>query len=220
MKQATAKKHHALDRKPPHKLPGFDHIKHTWDATHHCYSARILPGEYYVSRDQEVIATVLGSCVSACIRDRKHGIGGMNHFMLPNDNGSIDRGDTCVSTATRYGSFAMEHMINDILAHGGRRKNLEIKLFGGGRIMQSSIDIGANNIDFVRHYLLDEGLQVASEDLGGDHPRKVLYFPHSGRVLVRMLPLQGRGNEAIVRQEEQYQSSLEQKPVAGEIDLF
>ena len=220
MRQATAKKRHPIRQEPPLKLPGFENIRHTWDSVHHCYSARILPGEYYVSRSEEVIVTVLGSCVSACIRDRKYSIGGMNHFMLPNDNGSIGRGDACVSTAARYGSFAMEHMINDIITHGGRRENLEIKLFGVGRIMQSNIDVGENNIAFVRHYLQDEGLQVMSEDLGGDHPRKVLYFPHSGRVLVRRMPLERRGNNQILQQEQQYQNTLQQAPVSGEIDLF
>ena len=220
MKQASAKKRHAINPGPPRRLPGFESIKHSWDPTHHMYAARILPGEYYVSCTEEVIVTVLGSCVSACIRDRKIGIGGMNHFMLPDDNGSIERDGACLSTATRYGSFAMEHMINDILANGGRRENLEVKLFGGGRVMESMTDIGARNISFVRKYLGDEGFAVKSEDLGGLHPRKVLYFPRSGRVLVRKMPIQRRSCDEIVRQESRYRESLRQSPVSGEIDLF
>ena len=220
MKQVAAKKKHVINPGPPRRLPGFESIKHSWDAVHHMYAARILPGEYYVSCDRELIVTTLGSCVSACIRDRKTGIGGMNHFMLPDDNGSIERDGACLSTATRYGSFAMEHMINDILANGGRKNNLEIKLFGGGNIMRSMTDIGTRNISFVRQYLGNENLQIQSEDLGGSHPRKVLYFPFSGRVLVRKMPLARRSSDEIVRQETQYRDSLSESPLTGDIDLF
>lgn len=220
MKQASASISHAVNPAPPRRLPGFESIKHAWDPVHRMYAARILPGEYYVSCTDEVIVTVLGSCVSACIRDRKIGIGGMNHFMLPDDNGSIERDGACTSTATRYGSFAMEHMINVILANGGHRGNLEVKLFGGGRVMESMTDIGARNISFVRKYLGDERLAVKSEDLGGLHPRKVLYFPRSGRVLVRKMPIQRRSCDEIIRRETEYRESLRKAPVAGEIDLF
>lgn len=202
----------------PPTLPGFENIKYYWDTTHQAHAARILPGEYYVSRGNELIVTLLGSCVSACIRDPKAGVGGMNHFMLPEDGLDVSSAGTCLSTSTRYGSYAMEHMINAILANGGRRERLEIKLFGGGKVMQSMTDVGDRNIHFVRDYLRMETLSVTSEDLGGLHPRKVLYFPSSGRALVRKLPL-SRDNK-INQRELEYQRSLLQKPVAGEIDLF
>ncbi len=198
-------------------LPGFEHIKHYWDNKHESYTARIMPGEFFVSTTNEMIATVLGSCVSACIRDVKSGVGGMNHFMLPEGEKCPSSG-ACLSTSARYGTYAMEQMINTILSHGGRRERLEIKLFGGGKVLQSMTDIGNRNIQFVRDYLRMEALMVASEDLGGTHPRKVLYFPASGRVLMRKLPISQ--DESVCQRELQYQSSLIEKPIAGEIDLF
>lgn len=202
----------------PSTLPGFEKIKHYWDTRHQLYAARIQPGEYYVSSANELISTVLGSCISACIRDPKTGVGGMNHFMLPQDNKSGSGTSVCLSTAARYGNYAMEHMINTILANGGKRERLEIKLFGGGRMLHSMTDIGSRNINFVHDYLRMETLTVTAEDLGGLHPRKVLYFPASGRVLVRKLPLSYENK--VCERELEYQHSIEQAPLAGEIDLF
>jgi len=202
----------------PPTLPGFENIKHYWDTKHQLYAARIQPGEYYVSSADELIATVLGSCISACIRDPKAGVGGMNHFMLPRDNSQAAGDSVCLSTAARYGNYAMEHMINTILANGGKRERLEIKLFGGSKLLNSMTDIGSLNIHFVHDYLRLETLPVTSEDLGGQHPRKVLYFPASGRVLIRKLPLSDENT--ISKRELEYQRSIERAPVAGEIDLF
>jgi len=209
---------HSADRplRPP-VLDGFSDIKHYWDRKHHIHAVRILPGEYYVSRGDELIATVLGSCVSACIRDIDIGIGGMNHFMLPEGRACTD-GAACLSNSTRYGGYAMEHLINTILANGGRRERLEIKLFGGGRVLQIMTDVGSRNIHFVRDYLRMETLPVTTEDLGGTHPRKVLYFPASGRVLLRKLPI--IRDDKVTRRELEYQRSLDKTTVAGEIDLF
>lgn len=115
-------------------LSGFEGIQRYWDRERQMPAAKILPGEYYVSNQNELITTVLGSCVSACIRDPVAGIGGMNHFMLPNsERGNWNGKHSIASNATRYGNFAMEHMINDILKHGGERGNLEVKVFGGGK---------------------------------------------------------------------------------------
>lgn len=202
----------------PSTLPGFENIGHYWDARHQLYAARIQPGEYYVSLGNELIATVLGSCISACIRDTKAGVGGMNHFMLPRHRMRSAGARQCLSTAARYGNYAMEHMINTILANGGERERLEIKLFGGGNMLHSMTDIGSLNIQFVHDYLRLETLPVTAEDLGGRHPRKVLYFPASGRVLVRKLPLSQE--DRISERELEYQRSIEQAPLAGEIDLF
>lgn len=201
----------------PPTLSGFEHIKHYWDAKHQAYTARIMPGEFFVSTANEIIATVLGSCVSACIRDVEAGVGGMNHFMLPEGERCPTSG-ACLSTSARYGTYAMEQMINTILSHGGRRERLEIKLFGGGKVLQSMTDIGSRNIEFVRDYLRMEMLPVIAEDLGGLHPRKVLYFPCTGRVLMRKLPLSQ--DEKVGKRELQYQNTLEHTPIAGEIDLF
>lgn len=212
MKNASARKKHAINPGPLRRLLGFESIKHTWDGVHRMYAARILPGEYYVSCDREIIVTTLGSCVSACIRDRKTGIGGMNHFMLPDDNGSIKRDGACTTTAARYGCFAMKHLIDTILVNGGSKENLEIKLFGGSSSMRSMTDVGIRNISFVRHYLGNDNLHIQSEDLGGSHPRKLMYFPFSGRALVRKMPIQLRQSDEIARQEAQYRDSLKNMP--------
>lgn len=214
MPATSARIHQAALSQPP-ALPGFENIKRWWDRSSEKLTARILPGEYYVSREDEIITTVLGSCVSACIRDPIIGIGGMNHFMLPHGTGigNIAGNDS----ATRYGSFAMEHLINDILSHGGKRERLEIKLFGGGNVLSGMTDIGSRNIAFVREYLRVETLPAVSEDLGGTHPRKINYFPATGKVMLKKLR---RTSDNIIRQEENYRHSLEDNPVAGEIDLF
>jgi len=166
-------------------LKGYEHIKRYWDKTQDCYAAKILPGEYYVTMNNECVTTVLGSCVSACIRDTRLGIGGMNHFMLPVNRGSVDV--TSISDAARYGNFAMEHLINDIMSHGGQRKHMEFKLFGGGKVMAIGMDVGQKNIDFVLEYMAEEGFYIASQDLGDVYPRKVNYFPKTGKVKMKKL---------------------------------
>ena len=201
-------------------LPQFEHVSRFWDNEHSCYSARILPGEYYVTRNAEVVCTVLGSCVSACIRDVRLNIGGMNHFMLPLDgsNGESAWGGA-LSAATRYGNVAMERLINDILKLGGRREDLEIKLVGGGRVLsEMSNDVGARNIDFVRRYVREEGFHVLNEDLGDVHARRVVYFPQSGRMRVRKLNV--TPDETLVARERQYLRQLDTTPTEGEIELF
>ncbi|HEV8444428.1 MAG TPA: chemoreceptor glutamine deamidase CheD [Steroidobacteraceae bacterium] len=207
-------------RPPPPSLPQFSHVTRYWDQEHGCYAARLLPGEYYVTTQGENVCTVLGSCVSACIRDARLHIGGMNHFMLPLDgsNGESAWG-SAVSAATRYGNVAMEMLINDILKLGGRRKDLEIKLVGGGRVLtEMSNDVGSRNIDFVRRYVREEGFRVLNEDLGDVFPRRVVYFPESGRLRVRKLNA-GR-DEILVAQERSYLKRLDTRPVEGDIELF
>ncbi|MCW8901569.1 MAG: chemoreceptor glutamine deamidase CheD [Gammaproteobacteria bacterium] len=202
------------------ELPGFKHINRYWDKTHDSYAAKILPGEYYVTMHDELIVTVLGSCVSACVRDKVFGIGGMNHFMLPADKGDGMSSFGAGGESTRYGNFAMEQMINDILKNGGHRKNLEIKVFGGGRVLKnmSTLDIGQKNIDFIMQYIKDEALNLTAEDLGDVYPRKVLYFPASGRVRVKKL--RTIHNNTIIEREKNYCKAIEQKPISGEIELF
>lgn len=203
----------------PRLLPGFEAINRYWDRQHEMPAAKILPGEYYVTNQDEVITTVLGSCVSACIRDRVFRVGGMNHFMLPaSDSGDWNGGASLTSSANRYGNYAMEHMINDILKHGGQRRNLEVKIFGGGQIIQAMTNIGRRNIEFVRHYLTMEGLQVVNEDVGDVYPRKILYFPATGRV--RLRKLQNLHNDTIIRREQAYQQDLQVSPLEGSIELF
>jgi chemotaxis protein CheD len=208
------------DAQPEPALPQFGHISRYWDSEHGAFAARLLPGEYYVTCHPEVIATVLGSCVSACIRDARLGYGGMNHFMLPLD-GSQGQSvwGSATSAATRYGNVAMERLINDILKLGGRRENLEIKLVGGGRVLaEMTTDIGARNIDFVRRYVAEEGFKVLGEDLGDVHPRRVVYFPQTGRIRVRKLTA-GR-DDSLAARERQYLQQLDTKPVENEVELF
>jgi chemotaxis protein CheD len=201
-------------------LAGFESINRYWDREHNIVAAKILPGEYYVTNKDELVTTVLGSCVSACIRDRVFGIGGMNHFMLPASDsgtwGGVQPGST--NTATRYGNYAMEHMINDILKHGGHRRNLEVKIFGGGKIINTMTDIGNRNISFVRAYIAMEGMTLAGEDVGDIYPRKVVFFPLTGRV--RMKKLKHLHNDTVLRREVAYQHQLIAQPVEGEIELF
>ena len=208
---------------PPSALPGFEHINRSWNAVHESYMARIKPGEFYVTKHDEGILTVLGSCISACIRDRVCGIGGMNHFMLPVVPGTEPEewGAASLGAATRYGNHAMEHLINEIMKHaenGCKRENLEVKIFGGSRIIKGMSDIGNLNILFVRDYLKMERLQVAVEDVGDIYPRTVVYFPSTG--LVRVKRLQTMHIKPVTDQEKKYIKSVAGKPVAGDIELF
>lgn len=202
----------------PLALPGFEHIKRAWSDTYETYSARLNPGEYYVTKNDEGIYTTLGSCISACIRDRVSGIGGMNHFMLPASVGEGGWKAAGLGSATRYGNFAMEHLINEILKNGGSRQNLEVKLFGGGRIIANMTDVGLRNIEFARDYIKTEGLRVLAEDVGDVFPRMVVYFPTTGRVRVKRL--RSLHNNTIVEQETRYLHTIEEKPVGGDIELF
>jgi chemotaxis protein CheD len=201
-------------------IGGFEQINRYWDREREIITAKILPGEYYVTQDDELITTVLGSCVSACIRDKELGMGGMNHFMLPETSAEkLKKGnDAIVGLATRYGSYAMEHLINTILSHGGRRKNLEVKVFGGGKIIPALTDVGMKNINFVLNYIDQEGLKLVSQDLGDIYPRKVIYFPKTGKV--GMKKIQDLHNDTIAQRERQYFNSLKNAPVAGDVELF
>ena len=211
---------HELRPPQPDTLPGFAHVHRAFDRANERWSARILPGEYFVTRNDEIITTVLGSCISACVRDPVLRVGGMNHFMLPEDitNGASSWLDPSVGLATRYGSFAMESLINDLLKLGARRERLEVKLTGGGRILASMTDVGARNIEFARHWLSLEGLTVAGEDVGESHARRIQYFPASGRVV--MFRLRTLDHSAVVSREKQYLSTLREKPAGNDVELF
>jgi len=206
---------------PQEMLPAFAHMQRFWDPQIDNWTVKILPGEYYVTRNDEAITTVLGSCVSACIRDPVRNVGGMNHFMLPQDssNGSNAWLDPAVGLATRYGSYAMESLVNDLLKLGATRERLEIKVFGGGAVLSGMTDVGARNIDFIRGYLKLEGYRITAEDLGGQQPRKVVYFPVSGRVKMRKLrPVE---NRTISHREQLYLATLgNQAAGGGDVELF
>ena len=203
----------------PPSLPQFEHIRRYWDPIHEVFAAKLLPGEYYVTQHDEMICTVLGSCVSACVRDRVTGLGGMNHFMLPLDRSLGDSAWTDASSAaTRYGNVAMERLINDLLKAGARRNNLEFKLVGGGKVLAAMTDVGQANIEFVRAYMRTEGFDVVGEDLGDVYPRKVHFHPDSGRVRVKKL-LSTR-NDTIYARERTYQQTVNAAPQSGGVELF
>ena len=194
----------------------YPQVNRYWDPTRGKLVAKLLPGQFYVARDGELIATVLGSCVSACIRDPEAGLGGMNHFMLPHSDKPGSWGGA--SNAARYGTYAMETLINDILKAGGERARLEVKAFGGGKILAKLTDIGQQNIRFLLEFLRFEGLQLRAHDLGDTYPRKVIYYPDSGRVQIKKL--RTLHNETIVEREKSYLHELDEKPQAGEVELF
>lgn len=210
----------AASAAPAPATPGFEGIQRTWDGALGQWTAKILPGEFYITRTDEAITTVLGSCISACIRDPGLGIGGMNHFMLPEDTtrGRSAWMDEATGLSTRYGSFAMESLVNGLLKLGARRSCLEAKLFGGGHVLNAAIDVGDKNIEFARRWLKTEGFPVLAEDVGDVVPRRVVYVPRTGKVKVRHLrPLE---SQDIARREQQYMKTVAQKPVESDIELF
>lgn len=188
---------------------------HYFDRKFSSEAVKVLPGEYFVTTANVLMVTVLGSCVSACIRDREKGIGGMNHFML------ADIGESsAVSPSARYGAYAMEILINHLMKLGARKSNLEAKVFGGGRVMATltSSQVGERNSAFVREFLKVEGIAVVAEDLLDIYPRKVYYFPQTGKVLVKKLIRMH--NDTLIRRESEYAARLTEAPVAGEVELF
>jgi len=180
-------------------------------------AAKILPGEYYATGREMMLCTVLGSCVAACIRDYRSGIGGMNHFMLPDS--AADDGSP-MSKSARYGTYAMEILINQLLKMGARRENLEAKVFGGGKILKgmSAINIGQRNADFVMEFLGREKIRVVAQDLVDIYPRKVYYFPKTGKAMVKKL--RSLHNNTIIVREKDYSSRLQKADVVGDVDLF
>jgi chemotaxis protein CheD len=192
---------------------GFEQLHHHWDAAVKSWIVQILPGEFYVTYSDEIIATVLGSCVSTCVRDRRTGLGGMNHFMLPDDPRNDPKGD-----ALRYGCFAVERLLNELFKRGAHRDALEIKVFGGGQVIAGMGDIGRSNIEFVREYLQDEQLTAAVEDVGGPWARRVRYHPSSGKAWVKHLSM--READKVRDREQSFRSKLRSERLAGEVELF
>lgn len=180
----------------------------------HSRVIKIFSGDWHVSTEPgEMLATILGSCVAACIRDPLIGVGGMNHFLLPGNSAADHAND-----AARYGVFAMESLINGILKAGGRKDRFEVKVFGGGNVIKNSARIGSKNAAFIREFLKSEGLKIASEDLEGNAPRRIHYFPDTGKVMMRRLPQ--KDETRIAEEEKRYSQSIAAKPVEGDIDLF
>ena len=143
-------------------------------------AVKVLPGEYYVARDELLIVTTLGSCIAVCLWDAGARLGGMNHFMLPDGAGE----------SGRFGAFAMELLINELLKQGARRSSLEAKVFGGGQVIagMDTMNVGERNTSFVLEYLRVERIPVIAKDVLGVHPRKVCFMPGAGKAMVKRLP--------------------------------
>lgn len=203
----------------PPALPGFENIQRYWDFSKNMPVAKIQPGQFYVTANHEAIVTILGSCVSACIRDVHLGVGGMNHFMLPLKGAFQDK-RTITNDDVRYGHWAMEYLINQILNAGGRRRLLEVKIFGGGNVLQSlTSNIGDRNIEFVLEYLHNENLTVKSRDLGGFDARIVVYYPKTGRVQVKYLDDIKKYD--VVEKESRYLKDIDKTiSSGGDVELF
>lgn len=179
------------------------------------YGVKVLPGEFFVSDEDIVITTVLGSCVAACLWDRQARIGGMNHFMLPGDGGETD----ALGLAGRYGVFAMEQLINEMIKRGGRKANFEAKVFGGGQVLRhmTTINIGERNAQFVEQFLRTEGIRIGARDLLDVHPRRVAFFPATGRAMCKKL---AQADTTLIAAEQQYNAKLAATRVAGDVELF
>lgn len=179
-------------------------------------TVRIQMGEHFVADDpKEMLVTVLGSCISACIRDRNAGIGGMNHFMLPESECGT-WGETTASL--RYGNHAMEVLLNDLLKRGCHKRNLEIKIFGGANVYGGNIDIGQQNCEFIKRYLDAEKLPCDAYDLGGDRPRRIHFQPETGKV--KRLLLRKTKNADFQRNEMRYRGQIFRDSLDGDVELF
>jgi chemotaxis protein CheD len=180
-------------------------------------SVRILPGQYYAAAGSGAITTVLGSCVSTCLWDPVTRIGGMNHFMLPGDG---EAAASAVTPSARFGVYAMELLINEMIRLGADRRRMVAKIFGGGRVLQGfgTLDVGAKNCQFVVEFLATEGIPVVARDLLDVYARKLHFFPGTGKVQLKKLHI--LPNDTVQRQEREYMSTLGAKTGGGEFDNF
>lgn len=179
----------------------------------HHNAVKVLPGEYFVSDESLIIMTVLGSCISACLWDSRARVGGMNHFMLPD-------GDLA-DVSGRYGSYAMELLINEMLKLGARRETMQAKIFGGAQVMHNftTMNVGERNTNFVLNYLQTERIPVVSEDVLDIYPRKVVFFPVTGKAMVKRLA--HTHPETLVAQEVRGNAATVAKTTSGgSVDLF
>ena len=182
-----------------------------YEAQLRIHAVRVLPGEYFVSSDEIAIMTTLGSCIAACLWDRQAGVGGMNHFLLP------DGGDG----SGRYGSYAMELLINELLKQGATRAGLEAKVFGGGQVISgmNTLNIGERNASFVLDYLKAERIPIVVKDVLGPHPRKVCFLPASGKAMVKRLA-SARPDELVAQERRAAETATAEAAGCGSIDLF
>jgi len=183
-------------------LPGDDFLARNrfHDHQFNCDVVKIMPGEFFVGTGNIALATVLGSCVSACLWDPVTRVGGMNHFMLADARGRADN--------MRYGQYAMDTLLQHILAAGALAHSIEAKLFGGARVMRglTHSEVGRQNVGFALAYLKEQDIPLAASDLGETCPRKLYFFPDSGQVKLRRL----RADESslVIREEQEYRQRI------------
>ena len=203
----------------PAAIDGYEHIPRTWNSKFNMYAANVVPGEFYITDQEECIKTTLGSCISCCVRDKVNGIGGLNHFMLPqsNDNSNAREADIF----GKEGCWAMEFLVNGILLNGGERRNLEVKIFGGAQLIAGlrNAQVGEKNIRFIKDYIKREMLNCVAEDIGGDCARTIYYFPQTGKVKLNRLA--HNKDKEIASHENDYAGRLNKKQLkTGDIELF
>lgn len=193
-------------RGPPHSASFF-----YYDARHGNVAVKVLPGEFYVDNEDLMVMTTLGSCIAVCLWDPAAGVGGMNHFMLPEGEGA----------SGRYGSFAMELLINEVLKRGGQRSRLQAKVFGGAAVIQAQVgtQVGERNARFALKYLQDERIAVLGQDVLGPHPRQVCFLPHSGRAMVRRVAAL-QPAELVSQERAASQAVARNSRQGGTVDLF
>lgn len=202
--------------KLPRVLPGFEHIKRHWSDNHSSSVAVIEPGQLYVTNQPELIMTTLGSCISACVRDPITLVGGMNHFMLPSKGNIYQSNAEEKNNAMRYGNWAMEYLINEILKNGAKRRNLEVKIFGGGGTLDNSA-VCDLNIQFITEYIHDENLKLLAKDVGGADARNVIYNAVTGKILMKKLKTAQR---ELIESERTYSKSIMQSQEGNDVQLF
>lgn len=201
------------------QVGGFDDgVRRYYDQNMEMTVVKLMTGDCYVTGDSgEMLVTILGSCISVCMRDPKVGVGGMNHILLPgNQNSGLKKGDE--GYCTRFGAFAMEELINGILKLGGKKENLEVKIFGGGNVIKNSAMIGTKNVNFVKEFLRNEGIPIKAEHVGGTYPRRIHYYPDTGKVKMRQL--HRKEDFEIVEKEKQYETKLDKQPPKQDVELF
>ncbi|GAB4391318.1 MAG: chemoreceptor glutamine deamidase CheD [Gammaproteobacteria bacterium] len=193
-----------------------------WDEVQKRHVVKIQPGEFYVAQGHEIISTTVGSCIAACLYEPIAGVAGMNHFLLPIKSMcdiNASQGEI-FSNAARYGNWAMEYLINEMLKRGSVRENIQAKIYGGCSSFQSErVSIGKKNIMFVLQYLQDEMITLAEKDVGGKYPRKVAYHTWDGTV--KLIHLKHDFKQAnIAEQEQQYLEEIKHTDTDGDIELF
>lgn len=173
---------------------------HYFDRDINCNAVKLLPSEYYVTDNGTALTTVLGSCVAACLHDAQAGVAGMNHFMLPNDSEEAPRSH---ADAMRYGVYAMNTLLKEVLRAGAKRERLHAKVFGGGAVLShmTTLNIGDRNAEFVLKFLREQGIPIAAQDLRGSHARRVCFMPSTGKAVVRRLG--GQAGAQLIQSDEQ-----------------